>query len=160
MYSVCQRYENNREKILEIMNLGFARVMLNLDKYDPSKSLEAWIKSVMINVAIDEFRRTRAYKETIQSTPEEDLLRLERADHDTDWNNDLVDAVNEKLKELPAVTRNVFNLYVIDGYKHKEIASMLNIPEGTSHWHYHSARGMLQEYLKKEFGIDPKKVAG
>jgi RNA polymerase sigma factor (sigma-70 family) len=160
MYSVCARYTNNRESILEVMNLGFAKVMMNLEKYDTERTFEAWMKSIMINVSIDEFRKSRAYRENISLSNDDGMLKLDIGSSSGDWDEDITDAVKLKLDELPAVTRNVFNLHAIDGYKHKEIANMLDIPEGTSYWHYHSARSLLKEYLVKEFGIDPKKVAG
>ena len=161
MYSVCQRYTSSREQILEVMNLGFAKAMLNLKSYDTDRSIEAWLKSVMINVAIDEFRRSKSYRENVRLEQDEALLQLDAgSNHSNDWTDDLTEAVMLKLDELPEVTRKVFNLHAIDGYKHKEISEMLDLPVGTCHWHYHSAKTALKEYIKKEFGIDPKKAVG
>ena len=115
----------------------------------------------MINVAIDEFRRSKSYHENVQLEQHEDLLQMDNSGvQSNDWADDLTEAVMLKLEEMPEVTRKVFNLYAIDGYKHKEISEMLDLPVGTCHWHYHSARNMLREYVKKEFGIDPKKAVG
>ena len=135
------------------MNLGFAKVMLNLKRYDTSQPIEKWMKTILINVVIDEFRKTKTYQEHIRVYDETALANLNGGKVEPEYEGEVMEAIQDRLSELPEVTRSVFNLYAIDGYKHKEIAVMLDIPEGTCHWHYSKAKQSLQVYLQKQFSI-------
>lgn len=135
------------------MNLGFAKVMLNLERYDPKQPIENWIKTILINVMIDEFRKTKTYQEHIKVYDDSALANLNANGGEPEYQGEVLEAIQNKLSQLPDVTRSVFNLYAIDGYKHKEIAVMLDIPEGTCHWHYNKAKQALQTYLQNQFSI-------
>ena len=138
---------------MDLMNLGFAKVMLNLKKYDKSQVLEKWMKTIIINVVIDEFRKTKTYKEHITIYDQSALANMNENATEPEYRGEILEAINEKLAQLPPVTRSVFNLYAIDGFKHKEIAVMLNIPEGTCHWHYSKAKQTLKEHLQRQFSM-------
>ena len=135
------------------MNLGFAKIMLSLEKYDYQQPLDKWMKTIVINVVIDEFRRTKTYERNIKIYDAQALEnQAQKWEYDKN-NGEIMQAIKTKLKDLNPVTRNIFNLYAVDGYKHKEIAKMLSIPEGTCHWHYSLAKKELKEFLTKEFGL-------
>lgn len=138
---------------MDLMNLGFAKVMLNLKKYDPKQPIEKWMKTIIINVVIDEFRKSKTYKEHIRIYDNNVLANMNESAVEQEYQGEITEAVQEKLNQLPAVTRSVFNLYAIDGYKHKEIAVMLDIPEGTCHWHYSKAKQALQQHLQRQFSM-------
>lgn len=150
LYAIGYRYTQSKDKTLEVVNLGFAKVMMNLEKYDRKKELKTWMKTIFVNVIIDEFRKSKSYKEHITLGDKDHLLQIGQLSKVEFIGDNLDELVQEKLRDISPVTRSVFNLYAIDGYKHKEIAEMLSISEGTSHWHYSTARKALREYLGKE----------
>lgn len=147
---VCVRYKKDQDEAKASVNEGFLKILNNLDKYNPKIPFEAWIKRIMINHVIDEFRKNRKVQELIEYT---DFSERNDADDPVDYNEAdiLFDAgdIEEMIKTLPPVTQKVFNLYALDGYPHKEIASLLKMSEGTSKWHLNSARKKLKELLHK-----------
>ena len=114
--------------------------------YDTKYSLATWIRNVMVNHLIDEFRKEKRHKATIQ------LSEFDETTADSDWNEGeqklATDELFEMLKKLPPMTEKVFNMYAIDGFKHKEIADLLDISEGTSKWHVSDARRKLRADLE------------
>ena len=150
LFSICLRYASSREEAMEMLNLSFARIMLNLDKYNKEQALKTWIRSITVNCIIDEFRKQKRYKENIAiGTDIVEEYRMENSEHLRIGSN-LLEVIQDKLTELHPMTRSVFNLYAIDGYKHREIAELLKISEGTSAWHYSVARKALKEFLQPE----------
>ena len=133
------------------MNLGFAKVMINLKKYDPKQPLDKWMKTIVINTVIDEFRKTKRYDENTFQVEQNDLIYMVKYDDSAQEFEGLSEVVQEKLDDLNPITKDVFNLYTIDGFKHKEIAKMLDIPEGTCHYHYSMAKKTLREYLNSNY---------
>ena len=124
--------------------------MMNLEKYDRKQKLTTWMKTIFVNVIIDEFRKTKSYKEHINLVDKDHLLQIGQLSKVEFVGDNLEELIQNKLGHISPVTRSVFNLYAIDGYKHKEIAEMLSISEGTSHWHYSTAKKELREYLGNE----------
>lgn len=148
LMSVCIRYKNDESEARAILNQGFLKILTNLEKYDPKIPFEAWIRRIMINTVIDEFRKYKKEKERTQYT---DFSATDTFDDRVDYNaaDQMFDAADVEylVKQLPPVTQKVFNLYIIDGYAHKEIGEMLDMTEGTSKWHLSSARKKLKEML-------------
>jgi len=145
MMSICSRYERNKQDATARMNQGFLRILQNIGKRRPEVPFEPWARRIMINTVIDEFRkdRTRKVNETLDAPTERPTC--------IDVNEYLRDMETEAFADLllrvPPMSRNVFNLFAIDGYGHAEIAAMLGISEGTSKWHVSNARGILQDAL-------------
>jgi RNA polymerase sigma-70 factor (ECF subfamily) len=142
MMAVCLRYSNNRDDALDILHDGFIKVFRHISKYKPGTSLNAWIKRVMINTAID-FYRKNVRRRT------EDLDQV----YDLS-NNDpsIISVLNAKdiilcLNTLSPSYRAVFNLYVIEGFSHKEISEKLNISESTSRSNLVKARSKMRDLL-------------
>ena len=147
MMMVCYRYANCKDDAVDLVNIAFLKVILNLDKYNPEAPFEAWLKRVTVNAVIDEFRKQKKQKELFVSGEftAADFSHTDVNEADKKFNaEELLVMVNK----LPNVTRNVFNLFAIDGYSHKEIAEKLNISEGTSKWHVNFARTKLKEMIK------------
>ena len=134
-----------------MVNLAFAKIMLNLKKYDRSRPLKAWARQITVNCILDELRKSKSYKEAIALGNESPQLINASDNNYTSIGSNLSEVIQRKLGELHPVTRSVFNLYAIDGYKHREIGEMLGISEGTSAWHYSEARKKVKEYLEPEF---------
>jgi len=138
------------------VNAGFLKIINNLGRYNPDIPFDAWIRRIMINHVIDEFRKNRKVQELIdytdfseKQTP--DLVDYNEADKAFDASD-----LESMIRSLPPVTQKVFNLFAVDGYSHKEISKMLNMSEGTSKWHVSSARKKLQEIINQQ--MNSKKV--
>lgn len=148
MMAICLRYEKNREDAEEVLNQAFLKVLTKLSKYDSNTPFEAWLRRITINTVIDEYRRKTRDKLLFLDSLETHLPLASMEYNEADRKFDAQD-LEEMIKQLPPVSQKVFNLYVIDGYNHKEIAEMLGITEGTSKWHLSTSRKTLQKMLMK-----------
>ena len=150
LMGVCMRYKKDEDEAASILNQGFLKILTNLDKYQNAAPFEAWIRRIMINTIIDEFRKNRKVKELIEHT---DFSQHQVVNSKVDYNlaEQKFDAerLEAFIKQLPPVSQKVFNLYAIDGYSHKEIGDMLGISDGTSKWHLSSARKKLKEMIQQ-----------
>src|ERR1700756_131195 len=112
LMSICLRYVNSREEAREMFNIGFFRILNNLDKYQLDTSFKSWINKVMVNVLIDEYRKEKKHHENIKYVEE----YTETEEH-AEVNNALikmdVEQINALIMKLPPVSQKVFNLYVI-----------------------------------------------
>lgn len=148
LMSICVRYTSSYEEAQDALNTGFLKIINNLDKYKSNIPFKTWIRKVMVNTLIDQYRKEKKHRETLELKPEyessRDLTTLNAAIAKMD-----VEVIHKLIMKLPPVSQKVFNLYVIDGFEHKEIAAMLGISEGTSKWHLHNSREQLKEMLSK-----------
>lgn len=143
MFTICRRYVKNREDAEELLLNGFFKVFRNLPSfvYETDAAFVAWMKRIMINECLM-FLRKKNVLTIIGETAAEELMLEE----------DMLDRLSaveifELIVQLPAGYRTVFNLQVIEGYSHKEIATMMNISEGTSKSQLNKARSLLQKML-------------
>ena len=150
MMAICWRYARNKEDAVAFVNAGFLKVLINIKKYKPEVPFELWLRRVVINEVIDQIRKNKNYKAQIEIRETEQLPHYQIAPPLNDAQEEKIDWIREKAKELPKVTGRVFNLYAFDGYKHQEIAAMLNISEGTSQWHYSMAKQKLREWSEQK----------
>lgn len=143
MMNLCLRYTKNETDAMEVLNTGFYKVFKNIQRFDSLQgSLYTWIRTIIVNSCLDFIKKkekkfvtheltseTEAYitPEAIQKFNASELLNL--------------------IRQLPPATQTVFNLYVIDGYNHREIAELLGISEGTSKWHVSEARKTMQQLI-------------
>ena len=146
LMSVCFRYTNSREEAEEMLNVGFMKILKNLEKYKPEIPFNTWIRRVMINVLIDEYRKEKKHHENIQYVEE----YYETSDY-SEQNNVIgkmnMEQIQLLILKLPPMSQKVFNLFVIDGYSHKEIGDLLKMSEGTSKWHLNFSRTKLKEMI-------------
>lgn len=147
---MCARYHRNEEDARNILNIGFVKICKNLDTISAETPFEAWARKIIKNTIIDEFRKTKNYTTLVdmKETDRELEIQSQRVENNV-WSKLETDILMGMLKKLPDVSRKVFNLYVIDGYSHKEIGNLLSISDGTSKWHLSNARKMLQEMVIK-----------
>ncbi|MEJ7740894.1 MAG: sigma-70 family RNA polymerase sigma factor [Chitinophagaceae bacterium] len=143
MLGVCLRYAKNREEAEEILQEGFLRVFTYINKLRGTGSFEGWIRKIMVNCALLRYRN-KAHLQPV--------IRLDSSVYDVESNIDIASNLDAKellflIQSLPAGYRIVFNLYVFEGYKHREIAAALGISEGTSKSNLHDARAFLQKAL-------------
>lgn len=142
MLPVCLRYANCESDGLDILHEGFIKVFRHIEKYKPGTSLHAWIRRIMVNCCIDYYR-----KEARRRTDD-----ISEAYHISSSEPTVVEELNAKqimraLQQLTPSYRAVFNLYVIEGYPHKEIADKLGITESTSRSNLVKARAKLKEII-------------
>ena len=145
---ICMRYAGSTDEAADMLNEGFLKVFSNLDKYENTGSFEAWLKRVVCNAALD-YRRQ--FVKQVDFVNIDELKDIQVAD---DALNDAVARISsqelvELIQQLPPVTRTVFNMFVFEGFPHRDIARELNISENTSAWHVNSARARLKEAISK-----------
>ncbi len=146
LMSICVRYTRQQDRAKEVLNIGFYKILKNLDKYNLEIPFKPWARKVMINTLINEYKKQKIHYGN--------MVYVEEYYDDETYSemNEAVTKSNAKeiydfIAQLPPASQQVFNLYFIDGFKHREIAELLNISEGTSKWHLNNAREMLKQML-------------
>jgi RNA polymerase sigma-70 factor (ECF subfamily) len=146
----CMRYHRNEEDARSVLNLSFVKICKNLDKLKESTPFEAWVRRIVMNTIIDEFRKNKNYLKLVDAKETDRELEIHVTTVENSvWSKLETDVLMGLLKRLPDISRKVFNLYVIDGYTHKEIGNLLDISDGTSKWHLSNARKQLKEMVHK-----------
>ena len=146
MMLFCLRYTGNKEDAEEVMHNGFLKVFKNLSKFKElhKNSFHAWLKKIMINESLMHIRKNTGFN----------IISLDDAEMkyqaDVTIQNQDIEYLLTLLEELPLGYRTVFNMYAVEGYKHKEIAEMLNISESTSRTQLLKARKQLQQKIKEQ----------
>ena len=144
MYSVCLRYAKNKESAQDIFQEGFYLIYKNIHQLRNPAALSGWVKSIFINSAIEYFRKNKKVK-FIEETNTSYQNGIDN------WNDAIsnlsLDEITQLIQELPTGCQTVFNMYVIDGYSHKEIAEALNISAGTSKSQLFDARKILKQWI-------------
>jgi RNA polymerase sigma factor (sigma-70 family) len=145
MLAVCQRYSKSRDEARDILQEGFVKVFQKLGQFSFSSPFEAWVRRIMVNTAIDFYRKsaTEPYMSDIDVAG--DVLEQQDVISDMGYAELLA-----CLQQLPAGYKIVFNMYVIEGFSHKEIAETLQVTEGTSKSQLAKARGYLQKLINKK----------
>lgn len=143
--SVCLRYTRDRNEATEVLNEGFLKVFKKLRLYDPEKPMKAWIRRIMINTAIDYYRANKRH----EGSSEQLENALEISIEESAISSLSYKEILGEVQHLTPAYRSVFNLYVIDGFNHEEIAGQLDISVGTSKSNLSRARGILKKRLAK-----------
>ena len=144
MMVLCKSYAKNEEDAIEVLQDGFLKVFQQIERYDASRSsIYTWMRTIMIRTAIDFLRKQNKKNVAIEWKEEHDpgieAEALERMS---------AQQIQFMLQHLSATTRAVFNLYITEGYNHREIGELLKISEGTSKWHLSEARKYIINSLK------------
>lgn len=139
---LCMRYTYNQCDAIDILHEAFIKIFKNIHKYQTGTSLKAWVKRIVVNTAIDGYRKNvRRRTEDIETA-----YSVQSLDPDVVSQISCMEIL-EALKELTPVYRMVFNLYVIEGYSHREVGKALNITESTSRSNLVKARTKLKKIL-------------
>jgi RNA polymerase sigma-70 factor (ECF subfamily) len=146
LIGVARRFRKNDEDHKTLVNNAFMKIVQNLDKYQEIRFF-SWIKRIITNEIIDDFRRSKNYHAFYQHDASIEGNDAVFAEVEFEINQAHLHAM---LQQLSEPTRVVFNLFVVDGYSHREIGEMLGISEQTSKWHTKIARKKLKELLKIE----------
>ncbi len=144
--SICLRYSSRLEDCEEIMDDSFIKVFKSLDKYDFQRPFKFWLRTIVVNTSIDFYRQSL---KMIKSNTIEDHSDLSIDDHTISKLSS--EEILKVVQKLSPAYRNVFMMFVMDGYSHKEIGVLLKITEGTSKSNLAKARMKLQKMLSKEY---------
>ncbi|HEY4800029.1 MAG TPA: RNA polymerase sigma factor, partial [Bacteroidia bacterium] len=134
MLGVCLRYSKDPDDARDILQDGFVKAFLNLKNFGASGSFEGWLRRIMVNTAIDFYRKSKqsvvfANSEYVEANGSD---MKEESDGELNYEGINTNEIMEAIQKLSPAYRTVFNMYVVDGYSHKEIAEQLGISEGTS----------------------------
>lgn len=140
MWVVCLRYARNYDEAKDILQDGFIKIFDKISQFESRGHFEGWMRRIMINTALAEFRKHRYLNIDSVYTSEIDEDTVEHIECSI-----TADELLEMIKELPPQYKMVFNFYAIEGYTHKEIAEMLGISEGTSKSNLSRARDILKK---------------
>ena len=155
LLSICLRYEKNKEDAEFLLNQGFMKIVTKLSTFKGDRPFEAWIRRIMINTIIDDYRKNSKEKSIIQF---KDIQNDGTENIWVEYNAADLEFEAEELlgfiDKLPTESKKVFVLFAIDGYSHKEIAEMLGISDGTSKWHVSFARKKLRELIAKSIELE------
>lgn len=154
MFAVCMRYCSNKELAQDVLQEGFVKVFTNLVKYRGDGSFEGWVRKIFVNTAVEHFRKESKMFPVTDS--EAVILSLP---HDAVEDHLELEDLLKMIQKLSTGYRTIFNLYVIEGYSHKEIAEMLHISEGTSKSQLARARYLLQKYIIESQQVTLSNVA-
>lgn len=147
MMGVCLRYAQDGEEAQDVLQMGFIKVFEKLDTFNLEGSLEGWIRKIIVNTALDTIRKNKKFMNDVE---------MDKVDYQLENHNEnAVESLSAQdllkvIQEMPPGFRTVFNMYVIEGYSHKEIAEELNISVNTSKSQFSRARAYLQKILIQE----------
>jgi len=152
---VCARYAKNMQDAEQLLNDGFLKVFTQIEHFKNAGSFAGWMQRIMVNTCLDYLRSTSLKEEMVMH-----VKSIPAEESNLSVSNEAIEQMEFRelvkiIQALPAMTRTVFNLFVFEGYNHREISQQLDISEGTSHWHVHQARNTLQ---KKIINSEQQKV--
>jgi RNA polymerase sigma-70 factor (ECF subfamily) len=146
MYNIAMRFLNNKMDAEDIIQESFVTAFLKINELKESSHFGGWLKRILINNCLSALRKKQYFFEDLKT----DVLSEENEDEENPVRNINPAVLHEAIKELPVGGRTILALYALEGYKHREIAKMLNVSESTSRTQYRRALGMLQKKLKKQ----------
>jgi len=146
LFGICLRYSNSKADAEDILQEGFIKIFTKINNYSGKGSFEGWMRRIVVNTAISHYHKNKKHKEIY------DIDEIKETEHEGSTFESL-DYTKEELfsviNNLPEGYRIIFNLYAIEGYKHKEIAIKLNISENTSKSQYSRAKSKLKKMLEE-----------
>lgn len=146
--SICARYCYSKAEAQEVLNDGFMHVFMKINQYRDETSFKGWLRKIMINAAIDHYRKEKKHYHHEEIGMQSDSGSQHASPLDDLAHEELITMI----KRLSPAYRAVFNLYVIDGFTHREIGRMLHISEGTSKSNLLKAREALRKMIELKSG--------
>lgn len=141
LYSICLKYSKNKQEAQDNFQDGFITIFNKIGQFNFEGSFEGWLKRVMVNTVLLKYRNKTVLNIVTEEIPDEVIVDIDEDDISLDFLLNLI-------QELPDRYRMVFNLYVLDGYSHKEISDMMQIAEGTSKSNLARARAILKQKIE------------
>ena len=143
MMALVRRYIDHEMQAEEIMNNGFLRAFQKVKQYNFQGSFEGWLRKIIFHAVADYVKQNTRYTDKIVLVEKDEFVHKDHAD------KLYYDQLVQLVQLLPDATRTVFNMYVMEGFTHKEIGNILGISEGTSKWHLSEGRRILKEKIEK-----------
>lgn len=141
MMALCRRYVSDVEDAKDVLQEGFLKIFVEIEQYSGRGSFGGWIRRIFVNTALDYMRKKNRLKQ-------KELLsnfEMEYYEELPDMTDITADDLMLCISELPDIHRAVFNLFAVEGFSHKEIGALLDIPESTSRSFFFRARQLLQK---------------
>jgi RNA polymerase sigma-70 factor (ECF subfamily) len=143
MYNIAMRMLANKMDAEDVLQEAFVAAFRNIGKYGGKAPFGSWLRRIVINHCINFLQRSKSFFESL----EDNSVNVQHEDSDEDAYGFSAEKIHEAVKALPDGSRLVLNLYLFEGYKHREIATMLNISESTSKSQYQRAKKILKQIL-------------
>lgn len=145
MFAICMRYASSKAEAEDVLQEGFLKVFLNIANYREKGSFVSWMKKIFINTSITIYHKNRKHRFHVNIDETQEFLAPTTNNKISGYftKDELLNIINS----LPDGYRIVFNLYAVEGYKHREIAKLLNIDVNTSKSQYSRARKLIQKKL-------------
>ncbi len=141
LFALCLKYSKTKPEAEDNLQDAFMTIFKKIDQFKHKGSFEGWMKRIVINTALQSYREKKVLNLVEENYPDEVEVEIDENDISLDY-------LLKIIQELPDRYRMVFNLYVLDGYSHKEIASLMGIAEGTSKSNLSRARLILKEKVE------------
>jgi len=141
LFSICLKYSKNKQEAQDNFQDGFITIFDKIGQFKFKGSFEGWLKRIMVNTVLLKYRHKNVLNIVTEEIPDEVIV-------DIDDDEVSLDFLLNLIQELPDRYRMVFNLYVLDGFSHKEISKMLQIAEGTSKSNLARARAILKQKIE------------
>jgi|TARA_R110002020_G_scaffold475490_2_gene710609 RNA polymerase sigma-70 factor (ECF subfamily) len=141
LFGLCLKYSNNYQQAQDNLQDGFITIFNKIDQYEDKGSFEGWMKRIVINTTLQKHRKEKYFEIINENLLEDPVVEIDDDEITTDF-------LLESIQELPERYRQIFNLYALDGFSHKEIAEMLNISVGSSKSNLARARNILKEKIE------------
>ncbi|NGP87887.1 RNA polymerase sigma factor [Aliifodinibius halophilus] len=145
--SITLRYADSRGQAAEILNDSFMKVFNNISSYDTKRPFKPWLRRIIVNTSINHYHKHKKDRQLVEL----DLVKHKMSQRPEILSGISYDEVVDMVQQLSPAYRTVFNLHVIEGFKHKEIADMLDITVGTSKSNLSKAKKNLQSIVEKNF---------
>lgn len=142
MMALVRRYIDHEMQAEEIMNNGFLRAFQKVKQYNFQGSFEGWLRKIIFHAVADYVKQNTRYTDKVLLVEKDEYVHKDHAD------KLYYDQLLQLVQLLPDATRTVFNMYVMEGFTHKEIGNILGISEGTSKWHLSEGRRVLKEKIE------------
>ncbi len=143
MMAMVRRYIDHEMQAEEVMNNGYLRAFQKIGQYNFQGSFEGWLRKIIFHAVSDYVKQNNRYAEKVVLIEKDEVVQKDHAD------KLYYDQLLQLVQGLPEATRAVFNMYVMEGFTHKEIGNLLGISEGTSKWHLSEGRRQLKEKIEK-----------
>lgn len=154
LINICHRFSNSKDDAAILLNESFYKIITQLASHDRNVSFLAWAKRITLNHCIDQYRKKNRHQTRVMEDVDLEVTEgvedepFEVPEKDSPSHAEFLREVKEEILSLPQPTQEVFQLFVLEGFSHKDIARLLNMKEGTSKWHVSNARKMLRRVFR------------
>jgi RNA polymerase sigma-70 factor (ECF subfamily) len=142
LFGICLKYSPNRAEAEDNLQDAFITIFKRVEQFEGKGSFEGWMKRITVNTALQKYRKKKVFDITDEGQIEDAVVEVEEMDIPLDF-------LLQIIQELPDRYRLVFNLYVLDGYSHKDIAAMMGITDGTSKSNLARSRNILKKKVEQ-----------